>query len=89
MSTAKFPRFEPSTLQRHEWRVKWERWIRGLEIHLQALKIDSPAEKKIQLLSLGGFEIQDIFFERKPAEPVADENSEDSGIDEYEAAKQV
>lgn len=89
-----FPSFEPSKIPRNEWRSQWERWLRGFDIHLQSLKITDPLEKKIQLLALGGFEIQDIYYERKPTEPTTTADLDDTSVnptdtDPYEDTKQI
>lgn len=64
-----------------ELRDSWKRWLRGLQNVLAAAKVTDPCEKKSHLLALGGFELQDIFYNI----PDADVSLSD-GIDPFEVA---
>ena len=93
-SSSRFPCFEPSKLPRERLRFEWERWIRGLEIYLQSLKVNDPEEKKIQFLARGGLEIQDKYYEREPAPPIIAGENEDREnvadlVNPYQKAKQI
>lgn len=85
-SRATFPPFEMSKIPQTELRQKWEKWIRGFQIHMEACEITDPKKKKIQLLSLGGFELQETYYDLagEDEEPNADDPQ-----DPYEEVKQI
>lgn len=64
-----------------ELRNSWKRWLRGLQNVLAAAKVTDPTEKKSNLLALGGFELQDIFYNI----PDADVGASDE-VDPFEVA---
>lgn len=72
-------------MDRSELRKRWEIWIRGLDNLLKAAKIANPTDKKVQLLALGGLELQEVFYEIPGAEVDSDDEAE---TDPYELAVQ-
>ena len=56
-----FPPFNPNVEQGNVF-VRWERWIRGLELMLLTKNIIGNERKKATLLHYGGFELQDVFY---------------------------
>lgn len=59
----------------------WKRWLRGLQNVLAAAKVTDATEKKNYLLALGGFELQDVFYDIPGADVVAE-----ATIDPFEVA---
>ena len=63
-----FPAFEVTKIARDELRSKWQKWLRGLEIHFKSHKITDNNDKKLKLLELGGFELQEVYYDLVPDE---------------------
>lgn len=74
--------FNCKQIERTELRKKWELWIRGLENLLKVSKITDPEEKKLQLLTLGGLELTEVFYEL----PGTETDSKEAGLDHYQLA---
>lgn len=52
--------FNCKQMERAELRNKWELGVRGLSNLLAASKITNPFDMNVQLLTLGGLELQEI-----------------------------
>lgn len=75
------PHFRYKHLPPSEVRSSWVSWIRWFESIMAAANIIDAANKKVQLLAMGGLELQNAFYEL----PETDE--EDPCVDVYLAAK--
>lgn len=73
--------FDCKRMERAELRKRWEIWVRGLNNLLAAAKVTDPSDKKIQLLTLGGLELQEVFYEIPGADVTFEETT-----DPYEVA---
>ncbi|XP_055589932.1 uncharacterized protein LOC129742110 [Uranotaenia lowii] len=76
-----FPQLRFRHLPTSEVRNAWTSWIRGFERIMVASGISEPITKKIQLLAMGGLELQSVF----DSIPGADVDLE--GVDAYQVAK--
>ncbi|KXJ77560.1 hypothetical protein RP20_CCG007211 [Aedes albopictus] len=68
------PQFRYKHLPSSEVRNAWNGWIRGFERVMKASSITDGSMKKIQMLAMGGLELQNVF----DGIPGADEESEES-----------
>ncbi|XP_062555328.1 uncharacterized protein LOC134220324 [Armigeres subalbatus] len=82
-SFSKLEVFSCSNLPQSEKRNKWLVWHRGFEICLRACQVTDPFEKKNLLLSEGGLELQEIFFNIPGADVGRDDKK---GLDPYKVA---
>lgn len=77
------PQFRFKHLPMQEVRNAWSSWIRGFERVMTASGITEPRDKKIQLLAMGGLELQCVF----DSIPGADVEGDDVP-DSYAVAKE-
>lgn len=75
LPTLKFKHLPPSNI-----RGAWKSWLRWFETIMEATYITDGAAKKVQMLALGGSEIQEVYF-GLPDDLLTDEH------DPYKAAK--
>lgn len=83
---ANLPTFNVNTIPKSELRDKWNEWVRGFEIQMILMKVSTSADKKIHLLSFGGLDLQNVYFEKCRGTAIG--AAQAAGVDVYEEAKQ-
>lgn len=83
-SSYNLPHFKYKHLPASEIRNAWKQWIRWFENVMAAANVSEPANKKIQLLAMGGMELQSAYY----GLPDVDSDAEDNEEDPYLSAKQ-
>ncbi|XP_055711553.1 uncharacterized protein K02A2.6-like [Phlebotomus papatasi] len=80
-----FPPFKCQGLPEHTLREQWVEWKRAFDNYIVTIGITDPTKMKSTLLTLGGIELQRVFYRIRGADVSADP---ELGIDPYKIAVQ-
>uniref|UniRef100_A0A1B0D7X9 Peptidase A2 domain-containing protein n=1 Tax=Phlebotomus papatasi TaxID=29031 RepID=A0A1B0D7X9_PHLPP len=81
-----FPPFKCQGLPEHTLREQWVEWKRAFDNYIVTIGITDPTKMKSTFLTLGGIELQRVFYRIRGADVSADP---ELGIDPYKIAVQI